>query len=314
MKKHLLWGAAALLAVLLAPGCKKDSDTTTPGLSGLSVSTATAFVTVGASVTFTADASGIYASDSSTPGAIGIYWQLDSGDKDTLTVDVSKSNPSYTLTNIAAGNHTVTCAAFCSGYYNASSTASFQAIDPETALTGLPKQKTEKIGTEVYPILQSGGLLWMGKNLYGGGGISYGDAPVLDSVFGNYYTWEEAGAACPSGWRLPSAAEFDQLGTDAGKLMVNALFMENEMWTYWPAVTITNALSFNAIPTGYLDKATENNRDQGLGDYACWWTADREGNLGVYRYIFEENPLVQKGQGSISSLALNVRCVKEAAE
>ena len=161
--------------------------------------------------------------------------------------------------------------------------------------------------------MQSGSLLWMAQNLYGGG-ISYCDAPVLDSVFGNYYSWEEASKACPDGWRLPSGAEFDALGMDAGKLMVNASFLDVEMWSYWPAVHITNELNFNALPTGYLDKTTELYRDKGLGDYAAWWTADREGDLAVYRYIFEENPEVQKGQGSMVSLALNVRCVKELDE
>ena len=313
MKKHLIWGTAVLLTVLLTPGCKKDDDTTSPSLSGLTVSTATPYIPFGTSVTFTADVSQIITSDGSTPSSIGLYWQVDSGNRDTLTLDVSKSNPAYTLSYVQAGSHTVTCTAFAANYYNNSSSTTFQAIDPDTAITGIPQQKTMKIGTKEYPVIQSGNLLWMAQNLYGGG-ISYGDAPVLDSVFGNYYTWKEASGACPDGWRLPSGNEFDALGQDAGKLMVNASFLDEEMWSYWPAVRITNDLKFNAIPTGYLDKTTELYRDQGLGDYAAWWTADCQGELAGYRYIFEENPLVQKSQGSIVSLALNIRCVKELDE
>ena len=309
MKKHLIWGAAALLAVLVAPGCKKDNTTTTPGLSGLSISTTTPFVPVDATVTFKANVGGLYTSDDSTPGAVGLYWQVDGGDRDTLTVDITKSNPVFTLTGIEAGTHTVTCSAFADNYYNGTATATFQAIDPETAITGTDAQSQVTIGGHSYAVTRLGGMLWMAQNLYGDG-LSYKDAPVLDSIFGNYYSWEEATVACPDGWRLPTGAEFDQLGPEAGALMVNASFMDEEMWTYWPSVKITNELYFNALPTGYLDTTSEDYRDRGLGDYAAWWTSDREGELAAYRYIFEENPVVQKGQGNTLSLALNVRCVK----
>ena len=310
MKKHLIWGAAALLAVLLASGCKKEESSTLPGLTGLTINTVTPYVPQGATVSFTADVSQLVASDSSEPGVIGLYWQVDSGAKDTLTRDISKSNPAYTLSNVDAGSHTVICYAFADNYYNGSSTATFNAIDPDTAITGITTLAVETIGTQQYPVFRNGGLIWMGSNLYGEGGLSYSDAQVLDKVFGNYFSWEEASAACPEGWRLPSAAEFDALGADAGKLMVDALFLDEEMWTYWPAVKITNELYFNAIPVGYMDKSSQLYRDKGLGDYAAWWTADRQDELAAYRYIFEENPLVQKGQGSMKSLALSVRCVK----
>jgi len=39
--------------------------------------------------------------------------------------------------------------------------------------------------------------------------------------FGNYYTWEQAQTACPSGWRLPTKLEFESLisaGSALGKL------------------------------------------------------------------------------------------------
>ena len=112
MKKHLIWGTAALLAVLLAPSCKKEKNISIPGLSGLMIVSATPFVPSGGEVSFKADASRIVTSDDSTPGAIGICWQLDTGKKDTLTLDVSKSNPEYRITGVEAGNHNVTCYAF----------------------------------------------------------------------------------------------------------------------------------------------------------------------------------------------------------
>ncbi len=311
MKKHLIAGAAALLAVLLAPGCKKDNSTTLPGLTGLSITAAAEYVAYGATVTFKADASHIVASDNSHPGAIGLYWQVDGGKKDTLTLDVSKSNPPFTITGVEAGEHTVICNAFAANYYNSSDSETFQAIDPATAITGLPEQEMMYIGGERYPVVACGDLLWMARNLHGKGGRSYSNASVLDSVFGTYYTWLEAHTVCPDGWHLPTGAEFDTLGKEAGDLMANASFLNKEMWTYWPDVAITNSLGFNALPTGYLDTTSQSFQEQGLGDYAAWWVSDTAGDgLGSFRYIFEENPEIQKGRGSSVSLALNVRCVR----
>ena len=156
----------------------------------------------------------------------------------------------------------------------------------------------------------------MGQNLYGtSAGRDYKNCEVVSDVFGRYYTWEEAQTACPDGWRLPTAEEFDSiLGSVSGDLMVEAKFQDVTMWTYWPQVTITNARKFNALPTGYMDLSSDDPMF-GYLDYACWWTADdswdEDQDWGVYRYIYEDEPTIMKGKGSKTSLALNVRCVKE---
>ncbi len=310
--KIRLFSILVLSAAVLTLGCKKNSsETTIPGLSGLRMTDATPYVSLGTTLTFKANVSSITTTDKNDAGKVGVYWQVNSAKRDTLTRDITTGNPTFTYTADTAGTYTVTCSAYATGYYNSTATAKFQAIEPSTALTGIPGSATEIIEGQEYRIFTSGEDTWLGNNLYGTGHRFYG-APVLDTVFGNYYTWEEALAACPENWHLPSGEEFDSLGSEAGAFLVDASFMGKKMWEYWTGVNITNTLGFNAIPTGYMDLTYNINPETGLNEYAMWWTADEVNeDLASFRYIYQKNPVIQKGQGSKKSLALNVRCVKD---
>ena len=166
-----------------------------------------------------------------------------------------------------------------------------------------------------YRSVVAGNLTWLTDNLWNENyGHSYRESEVVDACFGRYYTWEEANQACPEGWRLPTGDEFDEAwGDDAGELMAKAYFLQNEMWEYWPQVTITNTTKFNAIPVGYMDLSLDTSeKEAGFLEYACWWVADEYGsNMAGYRYIIDDNPVVQKGKGNKKSLAMSVRCVKD---
>lgn len=304
--------ALALLAGIAITSCKKTEESTgLPSLTGLSVTNnATTYVRVGAKLTFTANVSGITPSDNSTPGTIGLYWQVNTADRDTLTRDISVSVPQFHYTVDTLGSYTVYCYAYASNYYNASASTAFKAIDPETALTGLAGERTETLDGKRFRTVEVDGKTWLAENYYGGG-HQYRSCEVLDSVLGNYYTWEEAQSVCPGGWHLPTGEEFDALGSSAGSLMADAVFLSDAMWEYWPGMVITNEKGFNAIPAGYLDLGNTT-QEQGFCEYALWWTADPvDDQLAAFRFIYEDKPLVQKGQGSKTSLALNVRCVKD---
>ncbi len=320
MKKSLLYTAAALVA-LVAISCKKDDNsTTTPSLGGLSLSgTVVPYLAVGETLTLEADVSDIYTSDDSTPeNAIGMYWTvtLDGSvvQRDTTSRDIEVSHPKYAYTTTGLGKFTLTCYLFSSGYINSSSSVSFSVIDPENSLSGL-SGKTQNIGGNKFYVTTIDGATWLANNLYGTpSGVSFYLSPVTDSFIGKFYSWKEALTACPEGWSLPSAAEWDALGTDACALMADAVLLEEQMWTYWPGMDITNAKGFNAIPAGYVDLTGGQSNVQGFMDYAIFWTAspsEEDGDLAEYRYIYADKNIVQKGFGSKESLALPVRCIKD---
>ena len=299
---------ALAFAAVLGSGCKKTTTTvTTPSLGGLWMSAQPQFVEYGEEQEFRVYIDDIYVSDNTDPGTMGVYWQVTGLQRDTTTRNVDKSNPPFYFTPEKQGSYTVTVNLFAlSGkYYNATASVTFQAIDPYTAMDGM-EGTTEVISFDDYeqemftaPI---GEHTWMCQNLYTEEpvGRAYQDCDVVEALFGQYYSWEEAQVICPDGWRLPTAAEFDEdLGTDAGDLMVKARFLDVEMWPYWPEVIITNETLFNAIPVGYMDLATST-QARGYKEYAAWWTSDTikegEDNLGVYRYIYCEEKKKKKGK------------------
>jgi len=308
MKKSI--SIIALCLVLFSPlACKKEEETTTtPSLSGLYINTATPFIAVGDELVFNADVSDLYVSDDSELGTVGLYWQVGSEGKDTLTRNVQVQNPPFSYRFNETGTYTIYCYAYSDkGYYNASATTTTRVIDPETSLTGLAG---ERASGSTYRTVSLNGLLWLAENLFEEGGACYQDSPVVNTVLGRYYTWTQAQTACPAGWRLPTAAEWDTLGEDAGRLMANALFLEERMWPINIQFEITNETGFNAIPAGYQDYNAGYYAQSGYGEYALFWTADEQDGKGVYRYIYGKSDRIQKGKGDKNTLALSVRCVK----
>ncbi|MBR4734507.1 MAG: fibrobacter succinogenes major paralogous domain-containing protein [Bacteroidales bacterium] len=304
MRKTIIF-TAILAGILAFSACKKDETTTSlPSLEGLSVSQAIPYVAVGENLVFKAKTTNLYTSDNSTPEAIGLFWQVNSARRDTLTTDIKKENPEYTYHIDTLGNYQLTCYAYANGYYNASVVTAFQAIDPAKALTGLGKFNTAIIN----------GKEWISSNLNSeGAGVSYMKATVVDPLFGRLYTWEEASTACPSGWHLPSAEEWDAIDKTAGDLMAPAKFLDEDMWKPALGQAITNSTNFNAIPVGYLDNTASVNSFRRHGEIAAFWTSSEaasDPSLAQFRYIIYDSNEIMKGSGDKTSLALSVRCVK----
>ena len=318
MKKTIAY-LVVILLVGLAFSCKKEETTTTVSLMGLDMSeTPVPYVAPGTTVAFKANVSDLYTSDDSTPEeAIGLYWlvTMDSNTvlRDTTSRDIKESNPKFTYTPLDPGSITVTCYAFTKGYASSSVSVSFAAIDPDNSLTGLEGTTSEIDGNKYY-VADIDGVTWLTSNLYNTkSGISFYLSEVTDKLLGRFYTWEEAMSACPEGWALPTAEQWDALGTNATDLMVDAAMLEVQMWPYWPGINITNAKKFNAIPAGYVDRSGGDTNVQGFMDYAMFWTATEadDPSLAQFRYIYSDTNAVQKGNGGKTSLALSVRCVKK---
>ena len=307
MRKHIIWLVAAA-CIMAAPSCKKtETTTTTPSLTGLTLSEAVPYVRAGEVVSVTADVSDIYASDHTDPGELGIIWQLNEEKKDTLDLKKTDKKVKVEYSVTETGKYTINCYVYAKGgnYYNATASREFKCIDPDTALTGVNPSETVTIG----------GLVWQTRNLSGTeSGVSYKDASCVDGLFGKYYTWEEALTACPDGWHLPSAAEWDSLGQSAGDLMAKALFMDEEMWEAALGQSITDLKGFSAIPTGYQDKTGSMYSFRCYGKYALFWTSTisaEDDELAELRYIIYDQDTVIEGTGDKKTLALSVRCVED---
>ena len=121
--------------------------------------------------------------------------------------------------------------------------------------------KTVKIGTQT----------WMAENLaykpISGNYWAYDNNSSNVSKYGYLYDWKTAKNVCPSGWHLPSDAEWTQLieylgGSEiAGKKMKSTSgWNENGNGT--------NQSGFNGFPCGFRNG---DGKYSDVGYYASWW-------------------------------------------
>ena len=189
-----------------------------------------------------------------------------------------------------------------------------------------------------YYTIQIGDQTWMAQNLkYAGDEVSLGttssetepyyyyvngDEANTDE-YGYLYNWAAAmnGASgseanpsgvqgiCPSGWHLPSDAEWTQLSdylggtTNAGAQLVGQASL-------WLSGTLTSSghfgsSGFGALPAGYYPGSYAN-----FGDYTAFWSATKSGSTNAYfRSVAYSGASLNRG-GINKNFGNSVRCVK----
>jgi uncharacterized protein (TIGR02145 family) len=193
----------------------------------------------------------------------------------------------------------------------------------------------------VYKMVKIGNQIWMAENLaylpavspptsgsntapyyyvygYSGTDITAAKATANYSTYGVLYNWSAAKVACPSGWHLPSDAEWKQLemnlgltqeqaelsswrGTDQGTQMKSSSGWYNNG-------NGTNTSGFAAPPGG--DRYSDGHIDY-ISYYGLWWSATEYSasnawNRGLYfnkNNVLRDNPAKDHG--------FSVRCVKD---
>lgn len=318
MKSRLLCFALSLAAIVTF-GCKKDDDTDTtikPSLYGATF-TIVPYGAVGESFELSA-AGTVYTTDGNQPeeSELEYYWSVNLGEK--------VAGRHYTFTPTETGNYTITLvvASQSAAYYSGSNSRTISIIDPSLGAslteTGIDAGDDHiNVDGVDYYYKSLAGKDWFRNNLAApGSGLCYAGAEVTATVFGKYYTWEEASEACPEGWRLPSADEFKALADayegKAGALMADAWFNGSRMWAYKPEIGINNTSGFSAIPSGYVTISSQP-KYTAINEYAAFWTSTSSGEdagMAIYYYLNVNQKEVFSHQAEKKSLALSVRCVR----
>lgn len=169
---------------------------------------------------------------------------------------------------------------------------------------------TDKRDGQTYKTVKIGTQTWMAENLNYKvkGSWCYDNIEDNCSWYGRLYDWKRARNICPSGWHLPTIAEFEMLfdavgGVKiAGKMLKSTIAWEND-------ANGTDAFGFTALPAGM------NSPEEGYffhGQGALFWSSTEksfkeadimilrheDGDLGILEYI-----------DKIASIS--VRCVKD---
>lgn len=198
----------------------------------------------------------------------------------------------------------------------------------------------------VYKIVTIGNQLWMAENLkylprvigstissttypyyyvYGFTGTSIISAKANTNykTYGVLYNWAAAmnGATssisnpsgvqgvCPTGWHLPSDAEWTQLIDYLGGVSVAGGKLKETGTTHWlsPNTGATNETGFTALPGGFLFEGTL----YAIGGNGGWWSAtEHDATKAWYQYSYYNGTQVVSYTDNKNS-GFSIRCVKD---
>ncbi|MDR3000223.1 MAG: fibrobacter succinogenes major paralogous domain-containing protein [Fibromonadaceae bacterium] len=189
-------------------------------------------------------------------------------------------------------------------------------------------------GGESYEAVLIGTQTWLTENLNyeASGSKCYDDDPANCVTYGRLYDWATAMAidascntqsiascgaivstphqgVCPSGWHLPTDAEWSVLETFVGGSSTAGTRLKSVSdWNTGSGyVAGTDTYGFSALPGGC--------RNTGgsflyVGSNGFWWTATESGSNAFLRYVNSGYENVYEGSG-IKASGYSVRCVQD---
>ena len=161
-----------------------------------------------------------------------------------------------------------------------------------------------------YDIVKIGERTWFAEKLNfmtEGSVCPEGDSRNCDK-YGRLYTWDDARAACPEGWRLPDSADFATLVEQAGGAAEAGEKLKST-GGWFKKGNGTDALGFNALPAGY--RGAEGSYD-GIGGYAYFWSATATPDDLAYYLFLDFSSKAASMNAFPKGDFRSVRCIKAA--
>lgn len=238
------------------------------------------------------------------------------------------------------------------GYSSVKSVKSFgscsvHSVNSNEIGSGTVIRAIKDYDSHIYPVIKIGTQCWMAQNLrtthYADGtaltlqnmntlsssqkyyyypmgnnnyvsmyGLLYNLSAVLNGASATNDNPSGVRGICPTGWHVPSKAEFQHVINNAQNRA--DMMSSKEYWTssqtyHSPGYnqSLNNGSGFNAIPSGYINNAG----CQALNNKAHYWTTSKDGN---YKYILE---IISSGAspslypGTLSEIGNSVRCIRD---
>jgi uncharacterized protein (TIGR02145 family) len=189
-----------------------------------------------------------------------------------------------------------------------------------------------------YPVVEIGSQIWMAENLkttkYSNGDLIATTIPAtLDisgestpkyqwayngdesnaTTYGRLYTWDavtDSRSVCPTGWHVPTDAEWAALTTSLGGEDVAGGKLKETRTTHWltPNTGATDESGFTALPGGFR---SGDGAFLDVGKRCPWWSAS-EGDVTIawLRYVYYSNSKVGRDD-FIKKDGFFVRCLKD---
>jgi uncharacterized protein (TIGR02145 family) len=186
----------------------------------------------------------------------------------------------------------------------------------QSCVHGFSGSLTDNRDGQTYKTVGIGTQIWMAKNLnYNANeSVCYDNQNSYCVTYGRLYNWATAKVACPTGWHLPTQAEWNILSNFVGGSSTAAKHLKARSgWNN--SGNGEDTYGFTALPGGYRFSAgglINSNDFQGVGDVGSWWSASEKDNNNAYD--LEMHYLASNIGGSSDSFKrylLSVRCVKD---
>ena len=190
----------------------------------------------------------------------------------------------------------------------------------------------------IYPVVIIGTQIWMAGNLKttkyndgtaipnvtdniswnttaAGAYCDYSNTPTYSNTYGRLYNWYVVTTTnpkkiCPTGWHVPTDAEWTTLSASSGGESVAGGKLKETATTHWtsPNTGATNETGFTALPGGYRDGSGS----FGLtGSYGFWWSSSISGSTYAwYRYTNNTSSSIGSGDND-QHAGFSVRCLKD---
>ncbi len=145
---------------------------------------------------------------------------------------------------------------------------------------------------------------------YNGSDVATAEATSNYTTYGVLYNWPAAQSACPSGWHLPSDAEWTTLSDYLGGISYAGGKLKEAGTAHWnsPNTGATNESGFTALPGGYR---SSRGTFYGIGNYGYWWSSTQLDTTNAwtralsFSYSHDYRGDYDKGDG------FSVRCMRD---
>jgi uncharacterized protein (TIGR02145 family) len=170
---------------------------------------------------------------------------------------------------------------------------------------------TDSRDGQKYRAVKIGSQTWMAENLnYNASGSKcYENSEYNCKKYGRLYNWNMAMKACPSGWHLPSKAEWEVLSNSAGGSKTDGEHLKAKSgWNDYEGKNGNgqDTYGFTALPGG-------NGYSGGydVGNYGYWWSSTESDSDYAYdrRMSYRSESAIWRNYKK--NFLFSVRCVQD---